>query len=274
MHRKHLRRLASAVALIVVASGCGGGGEKPVGSSATRPPERIDYAALGLWDDGPCDGSRPPLKVGIITTIESPVLSLGDQVDALKAAAAAFNGRGGANGACIEVLACDDKASVDSALACARRFEREGVVVTVNDQQSAGQAEAAEVLAAGLAATGDAKLQPENLTTRSMRSWIGLYALLRILRDADVKDPTRRNVAAAVRAAKEVPMLGIYGEQTWTPDTDYPGLFKRAGMPRWHVLRWDSNATFGASKGNFKVVGTLDIDEVLCGTPLGATGPC
>ena len=49
-----------------------------------------------------------PLVVGLITTFESPVISLGDQATALEASAEAFNERGGANGSCIEVDNCDD----------------------------------------------------------------------------------------------------------------------------------------------------------------------
>ena len=110
-----------------------GGGEEPA--------EDIDYEALGLWDDGPCDEAAEPLRIGLMTTFESPVISLGDQAVALEASAEAFNARGGANGSCIEVTTCDDGANLDQALACVPTLEDAGVVATVNDQGTAGQAE-------------------------------------------------------------------------------------------------------------------------------------
>ena len=60
------------------------------------------------------DASR--CKIGLMTVFESPVLSLEDQAIALEASAEAFNARGGANGACIEVTTCDDGANVDQAV--------------------------------------------------------------------------------------------------------------------------------------------------------------
>lgn len=444
MPRTRARLWALVLTFALVAAACGGGGDNQGGSAATRTTAKIDYTALGLWDDGPCDTAKAPLKVGLITTFQSPVVSLGDQAKALEAAAKAFNARGGANGACIEVHTCDDGANADKAMNCVRELDRAGVVVTVNDQSTAAQAEQAaafkaagisrfagnvsqndwgdenaypldasgtgvvfmmpaalisegikkiglirvdsagagalvgllrqafakdgatfpfdtpvatgttdfsqfilgaqnagvdgvilaigeqeavqvvraaqqlnstlsigaalgsfsystvaklgdfakqmifvwsyppatadipvyQVLRADLAASGEESLQPENLKASPMRSWIGLYALLKILRDAKVTDFTRQSVAAAIKAAKDVPLLGIFGDTTWTPDTNHPGLWKRAGIPRWQVWRWDPNASFNGSKGNFVPKSVLDFDKVLCGTPLGGQPPC
>ena len=55
---------------------------------------RSTTQAIGLWDDGPCDPSKPPLKIGLMTVFESPVISLKDQATALEASATAFNKRG------------------------------------------------------------------------------------------------------------------------------------------------------------------------------------
>src|SRR3954465_7920304 len=138
--------VALMVALALVAAACGGsddnkssGGDN--GSKSTVSNEKIDYKAIGLWDDGPCDTAKPPLKIGLMTVFESPVLSLKDQADALKASATAFNKRGGANGACIEVTTCAGGGNVDQAVACARTVDKAGIVATVNDQGTAGQAD-------------------------------------------------------------------------------------------------------------------------------------
>ena len=45
-----------------------------------------------------------------------------------------------------------------------------------------------KALRADLAASGEDALQPENLKASPMRSWIGLYALLKMIRDAEMTD--------------------------------------------------------------------------------------
>ena len=62
-------------------------------------------------------------------------------------AATAFNKRGGANGSCIKVTTCDDGGNVDQAVACVRTIDKAGVVATVNDQGTAGQADVSEAMA-------------------------------------------------------------------------------------------------------------------------------
>ena len=356
----------------------------------------IDYAAIGLWDDGPCDEALDPLVIGLMTVFESPVLSLEDQALALEASAEAFNARGGANGACIEVHTCDDGGIIDQAVACVREIDDAGVVATVNDQGTAGQAEvsaamaeagiprvasnvtqndwgdqnaypldasgtgvtfllpnaliqndvieiglirvdlaaasalvglisdlyaddgatfpydvpvpegttdytqfilgaedagvggvtlalgeqeAIQVVRAGqqlghrpadrselwgrsrtapspssatspsrwsssgrsrrrrsifpsttalredLAASGEESLQTENLKASPMRSWIGLYALLKMMRDAGMTEFTREGITAMLQQAKDVPMLDMFGGENWTPNLNHPGIF-------------------------------------------------
>jgi monovalent cation:proton antiporter-2 (CPA2) family protein len=92
------------------------------------------------------DPAKPPLKIGLMTVFESPVLSLKDQATALEVSAKAFNARGGANGSCIEVHTCDDGANIDQAVACVKTLDQAGVVATVNDQGTAGQADVAAAM--------------------------------------------------------------------------------------------------------------------------------
>lgn len=430
-----------AVALVAVACGgddddSGSGG----GNTTTTAGAPIDYKALGLWDDGPCDKAAPPLKVGLMTVFESPLISLKDQADALEAAATAFNKRGGANGSCIQVTVCDDGANADQALSCVRKVDQAGVVATINDQGTAGQAEVSaamqqakiprvasnvtqddwgdpnaypldasgtgvtflmpealikagvnkiglvrvdlpqagalvgllsdaykgkatfpydapvpagttdysqfilgaqnkgvegvalalgeqeavqvlragqqlnttlrigsslgtfshktvadfgdfakqmdfiwsfppatvdvpvyQVLRADLAASGEEALQPENLKASPMRSWIGLYALLKMIRDADMKDFTRDGITKMLKNAKDVPMLDIFGGENWTPNKDHPGLYKRAGTNHWATYQWDPDAAApDGLKGNFVEKAQISFDDVLCGTIFGA----
>ena len=104
-----------------------------------------------------------------------------------------------------------------------------------------------------------------------MRSWIGLYAFLKMIRDADMKQFTREGITDMLKKAKDVPMLDIFGGENWTPDTNHPGLYKRAGTNHWATYQWDSNASApGGLKGNFVERSKISFDEVLCGTIFGA----
>ncbi|MET1041833.1 MAG: ABC transporter substrate-binding protein, partial [Acidimicrobiales bacterium] len=149
------RLVAALLALALLAAACGsddsgggdGSGDGGDGGGDEAAAVEVDYEAIGLWDDGPCDEAMEPLKIGLMTVFESPVLSLEDQAIALEASAEAFNARGGANGACIEVTTCDDGGNADQALACVRTVDEAGVVATVNDQGTAGQADVSPAMA-------------------------------------------------------------------------------------------------------------------------------
>jgi ABC-type branched-subunit amino acid transport system substrate-binding protein len=438
--------VALALSVTLVAACSSSGNSKGSSSPTTVAAQNIDYKKLGLWNDGPCDPSKPPLKLGLMTVFESPVISLKDQADALQASAKAFNARGGANGSCIQVTTCDDKAQTDQAIACVRTIDSAGVVATVNDQGTAGQAEVSaamqkagiprvaanvtnvdwsdpnaypldgsgtgstfmmpetlvqsgvkkmgdvrvdlaaasalkgllngvyqkdgasitydvpvpagttdysqfilgaqsagvgglfiplgeqeavqvvkaaqqlgsnlklgttlgtfgqkdvaglgdfaknmsfiwsyppatatsvpvyQAMRADLAASGEQSLQPENLKSSPAGSWIGLYALLRMIRDAKLTTFTRPAMTAMLKKAKNVPMLGMFGGENWTPDTNHQGLFKRAGLNNWEVWKWDPNAPSPTGvKGNFVRVATLNWDKVMCGSMFGSPGPC
>src|SRR3954453_7985705 len=418
------RRLALVVALVVVIAACGsnddGGDKKAGGGNSAVSKEKVDYKAIGLWEDGPCDPAKKPLVIGLMTVFESPVISLKDQADALEVAAKAFNARGGANGACIKVTVCDDGGNADQALSCARKGDQAGIVATVNDQGTAGQAEvsaamakakiprvasnvtqddwgdpnaypmdasgtgvtfllpqglvnegskkiglirvdlaaasalkglladaykgkaemvydtpvpggttdytqfilgaqnagadgvelalgdneAIQVVKAGqqlstkmligsspgtfshkdvedlgdfakqmvfmwsyppattnlpvykalrqdLASTGVEDLQPENLKASPMRSWIGLYALLKMMRDAKMTSFTREGISKMLNDAKDVPMLDMFGGENWTPNMDHPGMYKRAGTNHWAPYKWDPDSKAAGFDGNF-----------------------
>jgi ABC-type branched-subunit amino acid transport system substrate-binding protein len=374
-----------------------------------------------------------------MTIFESAYLSLEDQATALEVAARAFNERGGANGACIEVTTCDDGGQVNQAIACVREIDDAGVVATVNDQGTAGQAdvsaamaeakiprvasnvvqedwadpnaypldasgtgvvflmpqalidadatkiglirvpqpeaaalaglleeayagkatfpydapvpggttdynqfilgaqdagadsvalalgeqEAVQVVKAGqqldtdlligsslgtfshgsvselgdfadrmvfiwsfppatadvpvyralrsdLAATGEEQLQTENLKASPMRSWIGLYALLKMIRDAQMTTFTREGISTMLNEARDVPMLDIFGGEDWTPSLNHPGIYKRAGTNHWATYKWDPDATGPGVEGNFVEASTMSFDDVLCGSIFGA----
>lgn len=433
--------LAVVLSLMFVAAACSSSNsDNKADSTTTTASKKIDYKAIGLWDDGPCDKTKDPLKIGLMTVFESPVLSLKDQATALEVSAKAFNARGGANGSCIEVSTCDDGGQVDQAVACVRTIDDAGVVATVNDQGTAGQLDVSKAMAAAkisrvasnvvqddwadpnayptdasgtgvtflmpqalidagakkiglirvdlaaasalkglladaykgkatfpydvpvpggttdfsqfilgadnagtdgvalaigeqeaiqvvkagqqlatkqkigsslgtfshdnvadlgdfakqmvflwsfppattelpvyealradLAASGQEALQPGNLKASPMRSWIGLYALLKMMRDAKMTTFTREGISKMLNEAKDVPMLGIFGGEDWTPSTNHPGLYKRAGTNHWATYKWDANAKApDGLKGNFVEESKISFDETLCGTIFGA----
>jgi branched-chain amino acid transport system substrate-binding protein len=436
--------------LALVLAACGGDDDDAKGSNdrattSSKASAPIDYKAIGLWDDGPCDASKPPLTIGLMTVFESPIVSLKDQADALEAAAKAFNARGGANGSCVKVHNCDDGANTNQAVACVREIDHAGVVATVNDQGTAGQAEVSAAMAkakiprvatnvsqddwgdpnaypmdasgsggtfmqpaaliasgvrdigivrvdlaaasalitllkqlfsddgatfdydgpvpsgttdysqfvlaaqqagatgltlslgeqeavqvvraaqqlgsdlkiavglgtyshaaaadlgdyaqqmvftngfapatadlpvyramrADLAASGEEALQPDNLKASPMRSWIGLYALLRMIRDAHVTTFSRDGITTMLQQAKDVPMLDMFGGENWTPNLDHQGLWKRGGINHWSVFHFDPKASApDGLKGTFVETAQLQWDDVLCGSPFGAPAPC
>lgn len=449
MWAKSARLLAVLLAVSVLALACSSDdgdsdGDSNGGDGASQATsEDIDYEAIGLWDDGACDESMEPLKIGLMTVFESPVLSLLDQALALEAAAAAFNERGGANGACIEVTTCDDGGTADQAIGCVRELDEAGVVATVNDQGTAAQAEVSaamaeagiprvasnvtsddwgdqnaypldasgtgftfmapeaminaditdiglirvdfpeaaalkglleqlypdanfdpdtpvpagttdfsqfilaaqdagaegvtlllgeneavqiaraaqqlgtpvkigaslgsfphetvselgdyaeemifvwsfppatadlpvyEALRADMAASGEESLQLGQLKTSPMRSWIGLYALLYMLRESGTTEFTREGMTEVLQTATDVPMLGMFGDETWTPNANHPGIFQRAGTNTWSSYVWDPDAEApGGLEGNYVETATWSFDDVLCGSPFGAPEPC
>ena len=128
-----------------------------------------------------------------------------------------------------------------------------------------------KALRSDLASTGEEALQPGNLEGSAMRSWIGLYALLRMIRDAKMTEFSREGITKMLNAAKDVPMLDMFGGEDWTPALNHPGVFKRAGINTWASWKWDPKAKApDGLEGNFVKVSTINFDKVMCGSPLGA----
>ena len=107
--------------------------------------------------------SAPPVKVGMIAAVTSPIGGNPDVEDAFHAALAAFNKRGGAgaNGSKIEGVVCDTRGDANQEVACARKMVEEGVVATLNDLTYNNPAGVVDVLeAAGIPRIG---LGPTNI---------------------------------------------------------------------------------------------------------------
>ena len=132
-----------------------------------------------------------------------------------------------------------------------------------------------EALRADMAASGEEALQIENLKGSPMRSWIGLYALLHMIRESAMTDFTREGISTMLQESGPVPMLDVFGGEDWTPDQGHPGIFERAGTNHWATYQWDPEAEApGGLEGNWVEIATISFDEVLCGSPFGSPGPC
>src|SRR5262245_52603035 len=77
----------------------------------------------------------PVVKVGMITALTGGLAANPDTKDALLAAIAAFNKRGGAgtNHAKLEADVCDSRGDANGETDCARQMVDDGVVATFND---------------------------------------------------------------------------------------------------------------------------------------------
>ena len=128
-----------------------------------------------------------------------------------------------------------------------------------------------EALRDDLAASGEDVLQTANLEASPMRSWIALYALLWMIRDTGMTDFTREGISAMLNEATDVPMLGMFGDEDWTPSLNHEGVIQRSGMNYWASWTWDPEAEAPAGlEGNFIQTSEMNFDEILCGSPLGA----
>ena len=214
MSKRFVSIIAVLLAVAVSAAACSSSDTATDAGAKTGVTSKpIDYKAIGLWNDGPCDPAKPPLTIGLLTVFESPVISLKDQATALDASAKAFNNRGGANGSCIKVVTCDDGANLDQSLGCARTMDTSGVVATVNDTGTAGQAEVSAAMATAkiprIAANlgnvdwGDPNAYPMDASSTGV-----VFLLPQALIDAGTKDIGIIRVDLAAASA----MKGLLGD--------------------------------------------------------------
>jgi ABC-type branched-subunit amino acid transport system substrate-binding protein len=124
--------LAAFVALATFAAACSSGSKGTSGATATTAPSSTasaDFVALGGWKEPPCNPSQPKVVVGISAPIDVAGTSLKDYVDGTQAAVAAFNGRGGISGRCLDLKVCDGKGDGPTELSCARQETENNAMV-------------------------------------------------------------------------------------------------------------------------------------------------
>src|SRR5262245_59937949 len=113
-----------------------------------RAPRRLRFGLFGgvvaavgfrFWvawrNTPPAAASGPVVKIGMIYPLSGPLAATPEAKDALLAAVAAFNKRGGAgtNLAKLQADVCDSKGDANGEVACARQMVDDGVAATFND---------------------------------------------------------------------------------------------------------------------------------------------
>jgi branched-chain amino acid transport system substrate-binding protein len=129
------------------------------------------------------------------------------------------------------------------------------------------------VLLADLAASGEDLLQPANLKATPMHSWMGLYALLSIIRTSSTEDFSPANLTSLIKASGPIDMLGLTAP--WTPNTNNPGIFPRTGNGFYSLWSWDPTAEFNGSSGNLVQGNKINFNNLICGSAIGGpAGSC
>lgn len=143
-----------AVAVLVVATGV-------LGLPVTTAGASVESAAA----------TGPAVKVGMIAPITSPTAANPDQGEAFKAAATAFNKRGGlgANGNRIKAVVCDSHGDANGEVDCARKMVDDGVVATINNLVYNDPAGVEDVLtSAGIPQIGGGTIGTESKATQAV----------------------------------------------------------------------------------------------------------
>ena len=92
-----------------------------------------------------------------------------------------------------------------------------------------------------LEASGDAELQRDQLKASPMRSWLAVYALVKVVEQfGDPNNPSREAITNAFNTAKDVDMGGIIAP--WTPKGGSgQGLFGNVSNPYYYIVKFDTD---------------------------------
>jgi branched-chain amino acid transport system substrate-binding protein len=95
----------------------------------------IPLSAASVSAQSTTTSGSATVKVGMITSLTGPLAANPEVKDALLAAVAAFNKRGGVgtNHAKLQAVVCDSKGDANGEVDCARQMVDDGVVATLND---------------------------------------------------------------------------------------------------------------------------------------------
>src|SRR5881397_2765609 len=121
---KRSRRLATVAvaALVITAAACGSSSSSK--GSSTAPSGS--------------DKQSGPIKIMVISTLQSALFGFPEAVDGAKAAVAKVNASGGINGQQVQILSCNDNFDPNTAAACAQKAVSEKVTAVVTGYTSYG----------------------------------------------------------------------------------------------------------------------------------------
>ncbi|SNQ45249.1 conserved exported hypothetical protein [Frankia canadensis] len=92
-----------------------------VAAAAVTSVAMATAAAGCSSNDSSTNGGKSPIKVMVISTLQSPAFGFPEAVDGAKAAAAKINAAGGVDGRQIEIESCNDQFDPNAAAACAQK---------------------------------------------------------------------------------------------------------------------------------------------------------
>ncbi len=88
-------------------------------------------------------------------------------------------------------------------------------------------------------ASGKPNLARDTITAQATNSWLSVYALIKVMRDAKATDITRATVKSAFDAATDVPMFDLV--PPWTPAKQSTNaIFKGISNPNYWTGHWDA----------------------------------
>jgi ABC-type branched-subunit amino acid transport system substrate-binding protein len=90
--------------------------------------------------------------------------------------------------------------------------------------------------------SGKPALTSENVTAQSINGWLGVYALIKVMRDSGATDITRASVKQAFDQAQNVPVFNLM--PPWTPSKQSANaIFKGISNPNYWTGTWDADNT-------------------------------
>src|SRR4029079_477209 len=95
-----------------------------------------------------------------------------------------------------------------------------------------------EVMVEDFKASGKPNLERDSLNVEPAASWLAVYALVKVMRDAKATTVTRQTVKAAFDKAKDIPMFDL--TPPWTPSKQSSNaVFKGISNPHYWTGHWD-----------------------------------
>jgi hypothetical protein len=77
------------------------------------------------------------------------------------------------------------------------------------------------------------------MTTAALKSWVYMYALVKMTRDAGLTEITGEAITEMLNEVTDLDMGGL--TPPWTPNATSEGIFERVSQPYYWTGRWDAD---------------------------------